>query len=150
MGGPPYEIALRGGRFLKQTISAADIPEGSALLIRGGLIQAIAPPAEPFEATLTIEAASLLRMATLNGARALGMEGGLIEAGRPADLVVVEPRDYLWPEGAAAEQVVWGVGRGEVRTVIVNGQVVVEEGRLTRVDVAEVMGRVREMARGLR
>jgi 5-methylthioadenosine/S-adenosylhomocysteine deaminase len=96
------------------------------------------------------DAATILRLATRGGAEALGLESGVLEVGRPADLVILEPPDFLWPEESAADQVVFGCGRGDVRTVIVNGEVVVEEGRLTKIDLEEVMGRVREMGKGLR
>jgi cytosine/adenosine deaminase-related metal-dependent hydrolase len=71
----------------------------------------------------------------------------VLAPGRPADLTILEPPDFLWPEESAADQVVFGCGRGDVRTVIVGGEIVVEEGRLTKLDLEEVMGRVREMAR---
>lgn len=91
-------------------------------------------------------AAAILDMATRGGAAALGLDSGVLEVGRPADLAIIEPADYLWPEEGAAEQVVFGCGRADVHTVIVDGRVVVEAGRLTTVDVEEVMGRVRELA----
>jgi 5-methylthioadenosine/S-adenosylhomocysteine deaminase len=93
-------------------------------------------------------AAEIFWLATGAGAEVLGFECGVLEPGRLADLVILEPNQpHLWPEGPGAEQLVF-CGRGaDVRTVVVGGEVVVEERRLTRVDAAEVMARVRELAR---
>jgi 5-methylthioadenosine/S-adenosylhomocysteine deaminase len=89
-----------------------------------------------------------LRLATLGGADALGVPCGRLEAGRLADLAIIEPGFEALPEAPLAGQVL-RAGAGRVRTVVVGGEVVVEEGRLTRIDLKEVMGKVRELARGL-
>ncbi len=97
------------------------------------------------------DGATLLRLATAGGAEVLGLPCGVLAPGRPADLAVIEPRrPHLQPEVPTeerlAEQVIFCARGADVRTVVVGGEVVVEEGRLTRIDVEEVKGRVREMA----
>jgi 5-methylthioadenosine/S-adenosylhomocysteine deaminase len=77
----------------------------------------------------------VLRMATLHAARALGVDNevGSIEVGKLADLVLVDLRKpHLWPTSdPVATFVHWGLA-SDVDTVIVDGQVLVEQGRLTR------------------
>jgi len=76
-------------------------------------------------------------MATLNGARAMGMEDriGSLEAGKRADVVVHDTDRPEWrPLLNVMNQLVWSAdGRG-VHTVVVDGEVVVEDGRMTTVD----------------
>jgi 5-methylthioadenosine/S-adenosylhomocysteine deaminase len=76
-------------------------------------------------------------MATLSGARAMGMEDriGSLEVGKRADVVVHDTDRPEWrPLLNVMNQLVWSAdGRG-VHTVIVDGAVVVEGGRMTTVD----------------
>lgn len=76
-------------------------------------------------------------MATLSGARAMGMEDriGSLEVGKRADVVVHDTDRPEWrPLLNVMNQLVWSAdGRG-VHTVIVDGVVVVEDGRMTTVD----------------
>jgi 5-methylthioadenosine/S-adenosylhomocysteine deaminase len=96
-----------------------------------------------------------LRLATSEGARALGLQArtGTIETGKAADLVVLAAAADGHPElwGAAAadphDLVAFGASRGAVRHVVVDGQLLVENGRLTRLDAEEIF---RESDRCLR
>ena len=76
-------------------------------------------------------------MATLGGARALGLEDeiGALTPGRKADLVLHDTDRPEWrPLLNVANQLVWSAdGRG-VHTVLVDGAVVVEDYRCTTVD----------------
>ena len=76
-------------------------------------------------------------MATLNGARAMGMEDriGSLEVGKRADVVVHDTDRPEWrPLLNVMNQLVWSAdGRG-VHTVVVDGEVVVKDGRMTTVD----------------
>lgn len=84
-----------------------------------------------------------LRLATSEGARALGLEDqvGTIEVGKAADLVVL---DLKRPELLAAAQsdvhdlVTFSASSAAVRHVIVAGELLVEDGRLTRLDLDEI------------
>ena len=82
--------------------------------------------------------AQAIRMATINGAIALGRgdELGSLEAGKRADLVVLDPRRAA--AGVAihdvASHVVHALGPWSVDTVFVDGRVVLRDGRATRVD----------------
>jgi cytosine/adenosine deaminase-related metal-dependent hydrolase len=84
-----------------------------------------------------------LRLATSEGARALNLqdETGTIETGKAADLVVLSSdRPELWaaPQADPYDLVAFGASRGAVRHVLVDGQILVEDGRLTRLDAEEI------------
>lgn len=84
-----------------------------------------------------------LRLATSEGARALGLqkEIGTIEPGKRADLVVLaSDRPELWaaPQADPHDLVAFGASRSTVRHVLIEGKVEVEDGRLTRLDLEEI------------
>jgi 5-methylthioadenosine/S-adenosylhomocysteine deaminase len=85
-----------------------------------------------------VPAATALRMATLNGARALGLadEVGSLVPGKEADLVAV---DLSFPETQPVHhpisQLVYAAGRRQVSHVWIAGRPVLVEGRLTTIDL---------------
>jgi 5-methylthioadenosine/S-adenosylhomocysteine deaminase len=84
-----------------------------------------------------------LRLATSDGARALDLqdEVGTIEPGKLADLVVLSTdRPELWaaPQVDPHDLVVFGASRAAVRHVLVEGRILVENSRLTQLDLAEI------------
>lgn len=98
-------------------------------------------------------AAEALRMATLCGARALGLEGevGAIRPGMRADLVVLDLDDPAYqPLNGAARQMVWSETGRAVRDVIVEGRVVVRDGRCTGVDEAALREELAALMPGFR
>ena len=88
-----------------------------------------------------------LSMATRNGAGAFGLDAGVLAAGKLADLVLLQ-RDTpaFTPLNDVMNQLVYCENGSGIDTVIVNGEVVVEGGRLTKVDELEVL-RLAEHAR---
>jgi 5-methylthioadenosine/S-adenosylhomocysteine deaminase len=84
----------------------------------------------------------MLHAATEGGAAAMGMAGelGRIEAGFRADLVALDlRRPHLVPHNDPLGTLVHtGMGR-DVSHVVVEGEVVVEDGRPTRCDMAQVI-----------
>jgi 5-methylthioadenosine/S-adenosylhomocysteine deaminase len=84
-----------------------------------------------------------LRLATSEGACALGLQGeiGTIEPGKLADLVVLTtdgPELWAAPQADPHDLVAFGASRAAVRHVLVEGRLVVEDGRLTRLDLEEI------------
>ncbi len=99
---------------------------------------------------LAVPAAEAVTMATIGGARALGMDGlvGSLEPGKRADMVVVGlDDDRLTPLYDPVSHLAYAAAAADVRTVLVDGRVVMEDRRLLTVDEAEVRARVRGMAR---
>lgn len=87
-----------------------------------------------------------LAMATLNGAKALGLDSqiGSLTAGKQADIVAVDL------SGAATQpcydpisQLVYSAGRDQVRHVWVAGEMVVKDGRCLSLDEAHVVRHAR-------
>lgn len=81
-----------------------------------------------------------LAMATRNGARAFGIDAGAIAPGKLADIVLLR-RDTaaFTPLNDVLGQIVFCENGASVDSVLVDGEVVVEAGRLTKVDEAEVL-----------
>jgi 5-methylthioadenosine/S-adenosylhomocysteine deaminase len=82
-------------------------------------------------------AEDVLRMATSGGARAIGRQAllGSIEPGRLADIVIHSPtRPELHPPTNTVRNLVYAARSKSVRTVIVNGQVVLDDGRFPHLE----------------
>ena len=84
--------------------------------------------------------AQALAIATRNGARAFGLDAGVLAPGKLADVVLLG-RDTaaFTPLNDVMGQLVFCENGSSVDTVIVNGDVVVEHGKLTRIDEQEVL-----------
>ena len=96
-----------------------------------------------------LPAAEMVRMATAAGARALGVEHlvGSLEVGKRADLVVLDAGSpALVPVYDAHSALASAAGRGDVRHVVVDGRLVVEDRRCLTVDVARAAAEVRRLA----
>jgi cytosine/adenosine deaminase-related metal-dependent hydrolase len=91
-------------------------------------------------------------MATICGAKTLLMEDqiGSIERGKKADLVLHDTDRPEWrPLLNVMNQLVWSAdGRG-VHTVLVDGKIVVEDGRCTTVDEEKLWADVQQMGEAI-
>jgi 5-methylthioadenosine/S-adenosylhomocysteine deaminase len=99
-----------------------------------------------------VPAAQALRMATLNGAKALGLEQeiGSIEPGKSADLVALDLRDsYTQPLYRPLSQLVYAAGRHQVRQVWVHGRHLIRDGVPTSLDPTAVIGAAQTWAERL-
>ncbi len=86
----------------------------------------------------------VLRMATLNGAKALGIDHlvGSIEVGKRADLILVDlNRPHLRPLFDPAAAMVYSAQASDVTLVMVDGRILMEEGSLTTMDEDQVIAR---------
>ena len=87
-----------------------------------------------------------LEMATCEGARALGLEHriGRIAPGLAADLVALDlhrPQTFGPEPVSVYDRVVYGAGRDAVRAVWVAGRALLRDGRLTTLDLDDVLER---------
>jgi 5-methylthioadenosine/S-adenosylhomocysteine deaminase len=99
-----------------------------------------------------LDASTVLRMATIDGARALGLDQciGSLEAGNRADLIVIAcDRPHLTPMYHVPSHLVYSARGSDVATVIINGRIVMENRRLLTIDLDQIMERVRAIAREL-
>ncbi|MEM2588098.1 MAG: amidohydrolase [Candidatus Bathyarchaeia archaeon] len=88
-----------------------------------------------------------LRMATVNGARALlwDNEIGSIEVGKKADIIIVNFRSpHLWPIYNEISHLVYAAKASDVETVIINGQIIMENREIKTVNVEEVMEKAKK------
>ena len=84
----------------------------------------------------------VLEMVTIDAARALGLEHeiGSLEAGKKADIILVDLfKPHLMPLNMPVYRVTSFASGGDVVTTIVNGKVLMEDGKVNTVDEAEVM-----------
>ena len=84
-------------------------------------------------------------MATRGGARAFGLEGrlGSIEAGKRADLVLVDlGAPHMYPMYEPYSHLVYAARASDVRTVIIEGQIVLRDREIQTIDEAEVFARI--------
>ncbi len=94
-----------------------------------------------------LDAHRALRMATLNGARALGIDEhtGSLEIGKFADLVALDLSGLAQqPVYDPVSQLIYSTGRDAVRHVWVGGKQLLESGRLTRMDEQQVIANARQ------
>ena len=94
-----------------------------------------------------------LRMATIDGARAMGLEKeiGSLEAGKRADVIIVDLRGlHLSPAtGNIASALVYAAGGSDVRTTIIDGRVVMRDRELLTLHESAVIADADREARAL-
>ena len=93
-------------------------------------------------------AAEILWAATRGGARAVGLDDqiGSIERGKKADLVALDLCTSAFvPVNDVANQLVYAENGSSVRLVMVDGEIVVEDGRCTKIDETAVLREARSV-----
>ncbi|MFA5179745.1 MAG: amidohydrolase [Syntrophales bacterium] len=96
-----------------------------------------------------LPAPAVIKMATRNGAQALGMGHltGVLEVGKKADVILINTRKpHLTPMYNAYSHLVYAVTGADVDTSIINGNLVMENRRLLTIKEEEVMERVNRIA----
>ena len=96
-----------------------------------------------------MDAQTVVRMATIEGAKTLGMEKkiGSLESGKKADIIVIglnEP--HLTPLYCEYSHLVYATSGADVDTVVINGKVVMENRKLLTINEQDVMQKVRDIA----
>lgn len=99
-----------------------------------------------------ISAEDVLKFATVNGAKAIGMEGklGILKEGALADIILLnlnEPEFY--PMNNLVSALVYSATGREVETVIIDGNLVMEENKLLTIDSKEVYAECEKIAERL-
>lgn len=103
--------------------------------------------------TATLPAAEALRLATIDGARVLGLDDqiGSLEAGKRADLVVVDlGGPHAEPGGDAVSRVVYACRSSDVRHVVLDGEIRVQNGELLDLDADAIVANARVRAAEVR
>ncbi len=96
-----------------------------------------------------LPAEKVVRMATIDGAKAVGMENdvGSLETGKKADIIVIDlDKPHLTPMYQVYSHLVYAASSSDVVLSIINGKVVMKERVLQTVEVEEVIEDVRKIA----
>ncbi|MCI8477140.1 MAG: amidohydrolase [Oscillospiraceae bacterium] len=94
-------------------------------------------------------AATVLEMATLGGAKALGRRDSLgsIEPGKKADFFLFSPLSpYSVPVLDPVNSLLYSSSPDSIKTVVIDGKVVLEEGRMTTIDEEKVIQETQRLA----
>ncbi len=100
-----------------------------------------------------MDAKTVVRLATIEGAKVLGMEKliGSLEVGKKADIIIIGlNKPHLTPLYNEYSHLVYAASGADVDTVIINGKLVMENRKLLTIDENEVMQKVREIAVGVK
>ena len=94
-----------------------------------------------------VDAATVLRMATIEGARALGLQDitGSLEIGKKADVIVIDThKPHLTPMYNATSHLVYAASGNDVIHSVINGKLVMEDRKLLTLDLDEIIAHSRE------
>lgn len=90
---------------------------------------------------LSVPANKAIEMATLNGAFALGLgeEIGSIEVGKKADMILIDmDKPHLYPKHNLVSAVGYSVNGSDVDTVIIDGNIIMENRELKTLDIEQI------------
>ena len=96
-----------------------------------------------------LSAEKVLEMATIEGAKALGLERivGSLEVGKKADLILVDfDKPHLTPVHSVYANLVYSAHGSDVDTVIVDGRILMENRKVKTLDESEVIENARKAA----
>ncbi len=100
-----------------------------------------------------MDARMVLKMATRDAARALGLENvtGSLEVGKKGDIIIVDTKKpHMTPMYDVFSHIVYSASGSDVNTVLINGRLVVENGQLLTININEVMSGMQVMADKIR
>ncbi|MCX9083997.1 MAG: amidohydrolase family protein [Candidatus Methanoperedens sp.] len=94
-----------------------------------------------------MHAPDVLGMATINGAKALGINAGILKAGCFADIIIVDLKKPQFVSADPVTALVNGASGCDVRTTIVNGKVLMEDHVLMELDEEKIIEDARKIIR---
>ena len=98
----------------------------------------------------SIKAYDILKMATIEGAKVLGMdkEIGTLEPGKKADMIFIKTdRIHLCPDNDVCSNIVYSANGADVDTVMIDGKVIMQGRKMVNLDEREVMKQVKKIAK---
>ncbi len=101
---------------------------------------------------IVVPAESALEMATINGAKAMGLEQeiGSLEVGKQADFVAFElDKPHVTPAMHPVSTLVYAASGADVDMVVIAGQVVVRDGQVLTMDEERILREARERAQAV-
>lgn len=132
--------------LMKEDINVALGTDGAASTITLDMFEEIKAAAwlqknRHFDPT-AINAFQVLQMATINGARALGLDNeiGTIEVGKKADLILIDiEKPHLYPHNDLCALLAYSANGADVDTTIIDGEIVMQDRCLVSMDEREVL-----------
>ncbi len=103
--------------------------------------------------TTVMDALTVLRMATIEGAKALGMKDrvGSLERGKKADIIILDTKKpHLTPLYHPVSHLVYAAKGSDVSHSIINGQLVMEDRKLLTIDLPELIRKIREKSKDVK
>ena len=100
-----------------------------------------------------MDAYTVLKMCTIDGAKSLGLDDitGSLEPGKRADIIIIDThKPHLVPMYNPISHLVYAVKGSDVATSIINGKIVMENGRLLTLKVEDIMEDVKIIAEEVR
>jgi len=95
-----------------------------------------------------MNAKTVLRMATVGGARAIGLEDevGSLEKGKQADIIIIDTDSpHLIPMYNPVSHIVYSATGSDVRDVLVSGKRTVKDGKILSLDIDDIMNKVNKL-----
>ena len=150
-GVPPITAFLRAGLTCALGTDGASTNDNLVLQEAMQLAALLHRTSEP-DHSQWVSAADVLRMGTTGGAAALREpELGQIAVGQKADLVLYDLNSAVWtPCNDPLQQFVFGERGANVRSVIIDGRLVMDEGVILTFDEAAVLQNARHLLQDTR
>jgi 5-methylthioadenosine/S-adenosylhomocysteine deaminase len=98
---------------------------------------------------VNMDAATVLKMATIWGAEVLGLEKdiGTIEVGKKADIIIIDlEKPHLVPLYNPFSSLVYSANGADVRDVIIDGRIIMRDRKFQTIDTDETMAEVRSIS----
>lgn len=105
-----------------------------------------------YEKASAISAEEVLKMATVDGAKVLGLEEdiGTLEVGKKADIIIIDlNKPHLCPVHDLYSTLAYSVNGADVETVIIDGKIVMKDRKIQTLDENEVMEKCNEIVQKL-
>ncbi|QLC49386.1 amidohydrolase family protein [Methanolobus zinderi] len=97
-----------------------------------------------------LPARQVLEMATVNGAKALGIKSGMIKEEYNADLIIVDMnKPHLTPAYDIASHMVYAANGRDVKTTIVNGKILMENYEVRCLDEQSIIEKMKKTSKDL-
>ena len=100
----------------------------------------------------SITAYDILKMATIEGAKVLGMEDeiGTLEVGKKADMIFIKTdKIHLCPDNDVCTNIVYSANGADVDSVMIDGNLVMQNRKMINLNEKEVMRQVKKIAKRL-
>ncbi|MBW1701714.1 MAG: amidohydrolase [Deltaproteobacteria bacterium] len=101
----------------------------------------------------SLDARTVLKMATIWGAAVLGLENeiGTLEKGKKADIIVLDLHNpHLCPVYDPVSVIVYSANGSDVKDVVVNGKVLMKNRKFTTLNSNEIMEKVNNISKNIK